>query len=76
MTPARVTAEPQGDANNLATQMIQVLRKTFGLEPKGRGHVYQNHILLITTKYRSLGITVCLNWLSLMVTTVKLLLSM
>ena len=40
MTPARVTAEPQGDANNLATQMTQVLRETFGLEPKDSGHVY------------------------------------
>jgi len=39
MTPARVTAEPQGD--NLTTQMTQVLRETFGLEPKGRGRVYQ-----------------------------------
>ena len=35
MTPARVTAEPQGD--NFTTQMTQVLRETFGLEPKGRG---------------------------------------
>ena len=39
MTPARVTAEPQAD--NFTTQMTQVLRETFGLEPKGRGRVYQ-----------------------------------
>ena len=41
MTLARVTAEPQGDANNFTMQMAQVLRETFGLEPKGRGCVYQ-----------------------------------
>jgi len=39
MTPARVTVEPQGD--NFTTQMTQVLRETFGLEPKGRGRIYQ-----------------------------------
>jgi hypothetical protein len=42
MTPARATAEPCVDPNNLATQLATILRGSFGIEPKGRGCVYQN----------------------------------
>ena len=41
MTPARPTAEPAVDPNNLTVQLANVLRDTFGLEPKGRARAYQ-----------------------------------
>jgi hypothetical protein len=41
MMPARATAEPGMDPNNLTNQLTTILHKSFGIEPKGRGHVYQ-----------------------------------
>jgi hypothetical protein len=41
MTPARDTNEPCADPNNLMTQLTTILRVPFGIEPKGREHVYQ-----------------------------------
>jgi hypothetical protein len=41
MTPARATAEVCRDPNNLTTQLATILRESFGIEPKGRGRVYQ-----------------------------------
>jgi hypothetical protein len=41
MTPARATAEPCTDPNNLVTKLATILRESFGIEPKGRGCVYQ-----------------------------------
>jgi hypothetical protein len=29
------------DHNNLINQLATILRESFGIEPKGRGHVYQ-----------------------------------
>jgi hypothetical protein len=40
-TPARATTEPSTDANNLTSQLTTILCESFGIEPKGRGHVYQ-----------------------------------
>jgi hypothetical protein len=34
MTPARVTAEPGADPNNLTNQLATILRESFGIEPK------------------------------------------
>jgi hypothetical protein len=41
MMPSRAMAEPYADPNNLTTQLATILRESFGIEPKGRGHVYQ-----------------------------------
>jgi hypothetical protein len=41
MMPARATAEPCADPNNLTNQLATILRESFGIEPKGRGCVYQ-----------------------------------
>jgi hypothetical protein len=41
MTPARATAELGADRNNLTNQLATILRESFGIEPKGRGCVYQ-----------------------------------
>jgi hypothetical protein len=41
MTLARDTAEPGVDPNNLTNQLTTILRESFGIEPKGRGRVYQ-----------------------------------
>jgi hypothetical protein len=37
--------EPCGDSNNLTNQMATILCESFGIEPKGRGHVYQKPYL-------------------------------
>jgi hypothetical protein len=41
MMPARATAEPGADPNNLTYQLATILRESFGIEPKGRGHINQ-----------------------------------
>jgi hypothetical protein len=41
MTSARATAKPGADPNNLTNQLATILRESFDIEPKGRGHVYQ-----------------------------------
>jgi hypothetical protein len=41
MTPTQATAEPCVESNNLATQFATIFRESFGMEPKGKGHVYQ-----------------------------------
>jgi hypothetical protein len=41
MMPPRATAEPGTDPNNLTNQLATILRVSFGIEPKGWGHVYQ-----------------------------------
>jgi hypothetical protein len=41
MMPAQVIAEPDADLNNLTNQLAVILRESFGIEPKGQGHVYQ-----------------------------------
>jgi hypothetical protein len=45
MTPARATAEPGTDPNNLTNQLSTILRESFSIEPKGRGRVYQKPYL-------------------------------
>jgi hypothetical protein len=41
MTSARAMAKPGRDPNNLTIQLATILRESFGIEPKDRGHVYQ-----------------------------------
>jgi hypothetical protein len=41
MMSALATIEPCVDPNNLATRFATILRESFGIEPKGKGHVYQ-----------------------------------
>jgi hypothetical protein len=41
MMSARATAEPGVDPNNLTNQLATILRESCGIEPKGRGRVYQ-----------------------------------
>jgi hypothetical protein len=41
MTPARAIVEPGVDPNSLANQLATILQDSFGIEPKGQGHVYQ-----------------------------------
>jgi hypothetical protein len=41
MTPARATAEPNADPNNLTNQLATILRESFSIKPKGRVRVYQ-----------------------------------
>jgi hypothetical protein len=41
MTPTRVTAESGVDPNNLTNQLATILCESFGIEPKGRGCIYQ-----------------------------------
>jgi hypothetical protein len=41
MTPARATVKPCADPNNLTNQLVTILPESFGIEPKGRGHIYQ-----------------------------------
>jgi hypothetical protein len=41
MTPARSTAKTGVDHNNLTNQLATILHDSFGIEPKGRGCVYQ-----------------------------------
>jgi hypothetical protein len=36
MMPARATAEPGADPNNLTNQLATILHESFGIEPKGR----------------------------------------
>jgi hypothetical protein len=45
MTLARAMAEPGADPNNLTNQLATILRESFGIEPKGRGCVYQKSYL-------------------------------
>jgi hypothetical protein len=45
MMPTRAMTEPCGDSNNLTNQMATILCESFGIEPKGRGHVYQKPYL-------------------------------
>jgi hypothetical protein len=41
MTPARATVEPSLDPNNLTNKLATISRESFGIEPKGRGRVYE-----------------------------------
>jgi hypothetical protein len=41
MTPARTTAKVDANSNNLTNQLATILQESFGIEPKGRGRVYQ-----------------------------------
>jgi hypothetical protein len=41
MMPAQATTQPGADPNNLTTQLATILCESFGIEPKGRGCVYQ-----------------------------------
>jgi hypothetical protein len=41
MTPGRAIAELGADPNNLTNQLTTILRESFDIEPKGRGHIYQ-----------------------------------
>jgi hypothetical protein len=41
MMPDRATTELGVDPNNLTNQLATILHKSFGIEPKGRGRVYQ-----------------------------------
>jgi hypothetical protein len=41
MTQNRATVESGADPNNLTNQLSTIMRESFGIEPKGRGHVYQ-----------------------------------
>jgi hypothetical protein len=41
MMPTQATVEPGADPNNLTNQLATFLRESFGIEPKGRGRVYQ-----------------------------------
>jgi hypothetical protein len=41
MTPARATAKPDADPNNLTNQLATILHESFSIESKGRGRVYQ-----------------------------------
>jgi hypothetical protein len=45
MTPPQATAKPGVDRNNLTNQLATILRESFGIEPKGRGRVYQKSYL-------------------------------
>jgi hypothetical protein len=41
MMPGRAIAEPDADPNNLTNQLTTILHESFGIEPKGRGRIYQ-----------------------------------
>jgi hypothetical protein len=41
MTATQSTVEPCADPNNLTNQLAIILREPCGIEPKGRGRVYQ-----------------------------------
>jgi hypothetical protein len=41
ITPARATTESGVDPNNLTNKLATILLESFGIEPKGRGRVYQ-----------------------------------
>jgi hypothetical protein len=41
MTLARATTGPGADPNNLTNQLATILHESFGIEPNGRGRVYQ-----------------------------------
>jgi hypothetical protein len=41
MTPAQVIVELSVDPNNWTNQLTTILHESFGIEPKGRGHIYQ-----------------------------------
>jgi hypothetical protein len=41
MMLARATTEMGADPNNLTNQLPTILRDSFGIEPKGRGFIYQ-----------------------------------
>jgi hypothetical protein len=41
MTSARAMADPDVDPNNLINQLTTILLESFGIEPKGRGRIYQ-----------------------------------
>jgi hypothetical protein len=41
MMPARAMAEPGAEPNNLTNQLATILHESFGIEPKGRGRIYQ-----------------------------------
>jgi hypothetical protein len=45
MMPAQATAELGVDPNNLTNQLATILHEFFGIEPKGRGQVYQKPYL-------------------------------
>jgi hypothetical protein len=41
MMLARAMVEPDTNPNNLTNQLATILLESFGIEPKGRGHIYQ-----------------------------------
>jgi hypothetical protein len=41
MMPGRARTELSADPNNLTNQLATILHESFGIEPKGRGRVYQ-----------------------------------
>jgi hypothetical protein len=41
MVPAWAKAEPGVDPNSFTNQLATILHKSFGIEPRGRGCVYQ-----------------------------------
>jgi hypothetical protein len=45
MTSTQATTESCVDPNNLTNQLATILRESFGIEPKGRGRVYQKSYL-------------------------------
>jgi hypothetical protein len=53
MTPTRAATELGVDPNNLTNQLATILRESFGIEPKGRGHVYHNdHVADYIRRFR------------------------
>jgi hypothetical protein len=71
MTPARAIAEPGMDPNNLTNQLATILCESFSIEPKGRGRVYQSHILTTMINSLTLEAIESLNFLSLVGRMVK-----
>jgi hypothetical protein len=65
MMPTRATVKPSTDPNNLTNQLATILCESFGIEPKGRGHVYQNRNPTTMTSFPTLEAIESLCFLSL-----------
>jgi hypothetical protein len=71
MALARATVELGVNPNNLTNQLMTILRESFGIEPKDRGHISQNYTLTTTTNSPTLEAIESLSFLSLVGRMVK-----
>jgi hypothetical protein len=71
MMPAQAMVKSGMDPNNLTNQLVTIMCESFGIEPKGRGRVYQKHTMITMTSSPTLEAIEFLSLLSLVGRMVK-----